>query len=195
MKSLKYFRKKHLNAISLYSKGELKMRVLLILGVLFCCLSCAKQEESNVLNEIQEDTVSQITKEDISKLNYREFILDAKAEKSLESWQKYYELDNIIINVNQANLSFFENNTEILIAFIDDLKGTTPEVIDTPLIMARLVVLETKIFKLEGVVNLSNPKKKELLSVIKECLSAFSNLNLQINKKFEKDSQNIQKPY
>jgi len=195
MKSLKYFRKKHLNAISLYSKGELKMRVLLILGVLFCCLSCAKQEESNVLNEIQEDTVSQITKEDISKLNFREFILDAKAEKSLESWQKYYELDNIINNVNQANLTFFKNNNEILIAFIDDLKATTPEVIDTPLIMARLVVLETKIFKLEGVVNLSNPKKKELLSVIKECLSAFSNLNLQINKKFEKDSQNIQKPY
>ena len=195
MKSLKYFRKKHLNAISLYSKGELKMRVLLILGVLFCCLSCAKQEESNVLNEIQEDTVSQITKEDISKLNFREFILDAKAEKSLESWQKYYELDNIINNVNQANLTFFKNNNEILIAFIDDLKGTTPEVIDTPLIMARLVVLETKIFKLEGVVNLSNPSKKEVLSVIKECLSAFSNLNLQINKKFEKDSQNIQKPY
>ena len=104
-------------------------------------------------------------------------------------------MDNIIINVNQANLSFFENNNEILIAFIDDLKGTTPEVIDTPLIMARLVVLETKIFKLEGVVNLSNPSKKEVLSVIKECLSAFSNLNLQINKKFEKDSQNIQKPY
>lgn len=195
MKSLKYFRKKHLNAISLYSKGELKMRVLLILGVLFCCISCAKQEEANVLNEIQEETVSQITKEDISKLNFREFILDAKAEKSLESWQKYYELDNIINNVNQANLAFFKNNNEILIAFIDDLKATTPEVIDTPLIMARLVVLETKIFKLEGVVNLSNPKKKELLSVIKECLSAFSNLNLQINKKFEKDSQNIQKPY
>jgi len=171
------------------------MRVLFILGVLFCCISCKKQEESKVRNKIQEETVSQITKEDISKLNYREFILDAKAEKSLESWQKYYELDNIIINVNQANLSFFENNNEILIAFIDDLKGTTPEVIDTPLIMARLVVLETKIFKLEGVVNLSNPSKKEVLSVIKECLSAFSNLNLQINKKFEKDSQNIQKPY
>ncbi|MDB9960995.1 hypothetical protein OAD62_02780 [Oceanihabitans sp.] len=171
------------------------MRVLLILGVLFCCISCAKQEESIALNDIQEETVSQITKEDISKLNFKEFILDAKAEKTLESWQKYYELDNMINNVNQANLAFFKNNNEILIAFIDDLKATTPEVINTPLIMARLVVLETKIFKLEGVVNLSNPEKKELLSVIKECLSAFSNLNLQINKKFEKDSQNIQKPY
>ena len=96
------------------------MRVLFILGVLFCCISCKKQEESKVRNKIQEETVSQITKEDISKLNYREFILDAKAEKSLESWQKYYELDNIINNVNQANLAFFKNNNEILIAFIDD---------------------------------------------------------------------------
>jgi len=104
-------------------------------------------------------------------------------------------LDNIINNLNQANLSFFKNNNEIIIAFIDDLKATIPEIIDSPLIIVRLIALETKMFKLEGVVNLSNPKKKELLSVIKECLSAFSNLNLQINKKFEKESQNIQKPY
>jgi len=148
-----------------------------------------------VQNEIKEVKVSQITKEDISKLNYKEFILDAKADKALESWQKYYELDNIINNLNQANLSFFKNNNEIIIAFIDDLKATIPEIIDSPLIIVRLIALETKMFKLEGVVNLSNPKKKELLSVIKECLSAFSNLNLQINKKFEKESQNIQKPY
>jgi hypothetical protein len=175
-------------------EGLLKMKVLLYLSVLFCFISCAKQEDSKVLIEVQEETISQITKEDISKLNYKEFILDAKAEKALESWQKYFELDNIINNVNQANLSFFKNNNEILIAFIDDFKTTIPEIINSPLIMARVIALETKIFKLEGVVNLSNPTKKELLSVIKECLSAFSNLNLQINKKFEKESQNIEKP-
>ena len=57
------------------------MRVLFILGVLFCCISCKKQEESKVRNKIQEETVSQITKEDISKLNFREFILDANTSK------------------------------------------------------------------------------------------------------------------
>jgi len=171
------------------------MRVLLYLGVLFCFVSCAKQEGSEVQSKSQEVNVSQITKEDISNLNYKEFILDSKAEKALESWQKYYELDNIINNVNQADLSFFKDNNEILVAFINDLKATIPEISDSPLIVARLIALETKMFKLEGVVNLSNPKKNEMLSVIKECLSAFSNLNLQINKKLEKESQNIQKPY
>lgn len=171
------------------------MKVLLYLSILICFISCAKQEGSKVQNESQEVSVSLITKEDISNLKYKEFVLDVKAEKALEAWQKYYELDDIINNINQANLSFFNDNNEILIAFIKDLKETIPETVDSPLIVARLVALETKMFKLEGVVNLSNPMRNELLSVIKECLSAFSNLNLQINKKFEKESQNIQKPY
>jgi hypothetical protein len=49
--------------------------------------------------------------------------------------------------------------------------------------------------KLEGVVNLSNPDKKEVLLIVRDFLAAFSNLNLQINKKFERESQNIEKPY
>ena len=92
-------------------------------------------------------------------------------------------------------MSFFKENNELLVAFVKDLKEGIPEEINTPLINARLVALETKMLKLEGVVNLSNPDKKEVLSVIKDFLTAFSNLNLQINKKIEKDSQNIQKPY
>ena len=171
------------------------MKVLLYITLIFCVFSCKEIDVKQELETDKEETSLKITKEDISKLKYAQFILDSKTKNSQEFWQKYSELDEIVSQVNKANLSFFKENNELLVAFIKDLKEGIPEEINTPLINARLVALETKMLKLEGVVNLSNPDKKEVLSVIKDFLTAFSNLNLQINKKIEKDSQNIQKPY
>ena len=77
---------------------------------------------------------------------------------------------------------------------MDDLKTTIPEAANTPAILARLKIVETSGYKLEDQLMLTQPKPKEVLAAIKEFLVSFSNLNLQINKKFEKESQNIQKP-
>ena len=61
-------------------------------------------------------------------------------------------------------------------------------------IMERLVVLETKLQKLHSTLKLSNNSKAETLKNIKELLVASSNLHLQMNKKFELDSQIIEDP-
>jgi len=57
-----------------------------------------------------------------------------------------------------------------------------------------LIALETKIYKLESAISLSNTTTKTLMSSIKEVLVSFSNLNLQMNKKIERESQKIKKP-
>lgn len=171
------------------------MKALLYITLLFFVFSCKDKDVSQALETAKDETSLKITKDDISKLKYTQFILDSKTKNSQEFWQKYAELDEIVSNVNQADLSFFKENNEVLVAFVKDLKKTIPEEVNTPLINARLVALETQMLKLEGVVNLSHPEKKELLLVVRDFLTAFSNLNLQINKKFEKESQNIQKPY
>ena len=171
------------------------MKALLYITFILFVFSCKKADATQELDTAKEKTSLKITKEDISKLKYAQFILDSKTKNSPEFWQKYAELDGIVSRVNLADLSFFKSNNEVLIAFIKDLKETIPEEVNTPLINARLVALETQMLKLEGVINLSHPEKKELLLVVRDFLTAFSNLNLQINKKFEKESQNIQKPY
>lgn len=171
------------------------MRVLLYIILVSCFFSCRKTQVTQELKTGKDGSSLKITKEDISKLNYAEFILDPRTKKSDEFWQSYSELAEVIAEVNQADLSFFKDNNEIIAALIKDLTATVPEEVNTPLIQARLVALETKMLKLESVVNLSNPEKKEVLFVIRDFLTAFSNLNLQINKKFEKESQNVQKPY
>ena len=135
-----------------------------------------------------------LTKEDIASLKYTEYVLGSKALKEPSSWQKYGELEGLVNDVKNANLSFFKDNKDVLKSFLEDLKSTTPDKINTPAIQARLKIIETMSYKLEDQLMLSQPKKDDVLSSVKSFLEAFSNLNFQINKKLERDSQNIQKP-
>jgi len=162
----------------------------LIIGCLFSC----KEDTGSVQQTDENNTASLITKKTIQKLNYLEFGLDAKVEKITKKWGKYTELEGVILNLKQADLSYFKDNHEIIEALITDLKQTVPKKLDSPSIVSRLIALETKIYKLESAINLSNTTTKTLMSSIKEVLVSFSNLNLQMNKKIERESQKIKKP-
>ena len=103
-------------------------------------------------------------------------------------------MDNHLSDLKQGDISFFKENPELLDALLKDFKETLPEEINSPAILARIKELETKIYKLQSITIISNGNKNDLYPVIKELLISFSNFNLQINKKFEKEAQNIQKP-
>ncbi|MEZ4792198.1 MAG: hypothetical protein R2783_01590 [Gelidibacter sp.] len=110
------------------------------------------------------------------------------------NWQRYQELMMQIDYLKQADFSFFGGKNELLVNFLRDLKSDIPEKVSTPAIKERLIALETKLLKLHSTLKLSNAKKKEVLNNIKEFLVATSNLHLQINKKFELESQVIEDP-
>tara|TARA_R100001377_G_scaffold29797_1_gene16226 strand:+ start:59 stop:571 length:513 start_codon:yes stop_codon:yes gene_type:complete len=167
----------------------------IFLILVLCLVSC--QETKTETDQVQTDNLLSelVTKEDIIALKFTDFIADANVEKIISGWAKYRELNTIILDVKSGNLSFFKSNEEIVAALNKDLKTTIPEAINSPLILSRVIAVETKIYKLEGVVNLTTPTKESLLESVKELLVAFSNLNLQMNKKVEKESQKIVKPY
>lgn len=169
------------------------MRFVLVLFLIFFT-SCQDNQETTSQEMSLNPTSEIITKEDIQSLSYIEYVADVKVERAISGWEKYNELLKVIVDIKDANLSFLRDNTEIVEALIKDLKSTIPEKVNSPHVEARIMALETKLFKLESTVNLSNAKKETLLSTIKEVLMAFSNLNLQMNKKLEKESQNIQRP-
>lgn len=162
--------------------------------LLLLLFSCNNKEEQNTELVNKEEQGGLITKDAVESLKYIDYILDAKAVQELSSWQKYNELEALVASVKEADLTFFKDNHEVLKTFMDDLKTTIPEAANTPAILARLKIVETSGYKLEDQLMLTQPKPKEVLAAIKEFLVSFSNLNLQINKKFEKESQNIQKP-
>ena len=113
----------------------------------------------------------------------------------MASWQPYITIADAVESLKQADFSFFTADIEVFNSAIKDLENTIPEPIKTQSIQARVLALKTQLLKLKGLVALQAISKKEKLLAVKEVFVAFSNLNLQINKKVEKDSQNIERPY
>ncbi|MBN4070211.1 hypothetical protein JYT76_00850 [Olleya sp. AH-315-F22] len=145
------------------------------------------------LKEISSEKLK-VTTNDISQLKYTDFVLSNLSEKSTEDWLKFQELQEGIILLKKGDLSFFKDDKAILKSLFTDLKNEIPKTLNTLPILVRLSVLETTIFKLEATSNINNVKKELLLNAIKEVLVAYSNVILQMNKKLEKDSQQIEKP-
>lgn len=158
-------------------------------------LSCDKTVESSEENS-QEATYekSKVSTKDIEQIKFTEFALSDLAIKNTVDWLKFQELQENIELIKKGNLSFFGDDKAIIEAFITDLKTEVPETIKIPSILVRLSVLETTIFKLESIANLSKIENELLLDAIKDVLVANSNVILQLNKKIEKDSQKIKKP-
>lgn len=169
------------------------MKILVSFCLFICLFSCGNSEENTISVE-QNSSLPRFSQEQTKKLNFTEYLLDSKVKIYTKDWLRYNELDGIMANLKQGNLSYFKENHEILETLIIDLKQSLPEELNTPSIMSRLIALETKLLKLESVVNLSNTAPETLISNVKEVLVSFSNLNLQMNKKIERDSQKIIKP-
>mgnify|MGYP005816383849 FL=1 len=163
---------------------------------IFLVSSC-NQEPKAVDTTIIETTKEEqkITKEDIEKIKYVEYLLSADSQNAVSTWQKYQDLSTNIDLLKNANFSFFKDEEAIFKTFINDFKAETPATIKSPAIDSRITVLETKLLKLHDSANLDNIDKKVVLKDIKDLFVAFTNLNLQINKKLEFESQVIEKPY
>jgi hypothetical protein len=158
--------------------------------------SCKETEEKTVTEKEEAPVTQKISKTDISKMDYTEYVLDSKTETAIESWLKYQEFDAIVTNVKQGDLSYFHDNDRenIIRNFFIALRKAIPDTVNSSANLARILVLETKTWKLESLSNLSTTTEDELNQTIKEFLVSFSNLNLQMNKKLEKDFQNIERP-
>lgn len=169
------------------------MRQLVLLSILIFigCQSEPKKEVS--IPETQTENRS-VSAADIAKLQYTEFVLGPDGAEAVLDWPKYQELLQHITLLKTADFSFFEVKNEDMATFISGLKDEQPESVKTPAIRSRLTVLETNLLRLRSLVNRRNLEKNELLEALEELFIADANLKLQINKKFEKQTQQIQLP-
>ena len=170
------------------------MKIRIILLLLICLIGCKKDidQQLEMPDSIQDSII--IEKSDLESLNYTEFILDRVSEQNISGWLKYQELEEIINEIKQADLSYFKSDKTIVETLITEFSTTIPESMDEADINARVLIVKNMYFKLLEISNLNTTTKIELRSAIKDLLIAFSNLNFQINKKFERDAQHIEKP-
>lgn len=162
--------------------------------ILLCFFSCKKEQENSELIVVKKNDSLLIKEKDIVKLQYTDYILDDRTGNVVERWLDYTKLQEVINNVKKGDLSFFKGDAQTVRDLLKNLKQTIPYEVNTPSILARIAALETKVYKLESISKLPNSSKSELLELTKELLTAFSNLNLQMNKKLEADNIIIEKP-
>ena len=164
------------------------------LALFFILVSCGQKKQNDINNQSGKSATTKLTKSDISKLKFLEYNIDTKTKKVIEKWDRFAELEIIVTDVKNGDLSFFKNNHDTIVSFLKELKLKIPDTINTRSVEARISALETKLYKLENIYSLSTTSKNELILSVKEFLESVSNLNLQMNKKLEKDSRNIDKP-
>ncbi|WP_141675525.1 hypothetical protein [Formosa haliotis] len=167
-----------------------RFSVILICLSLWACNSSDKKE----VEPIEEEVSPYVLKDDISKLKYVEYGLDEKAKVDTETWDKFAELSGVISQLKAGDVSYFQGDSKTILLLMKEVKESMPEKITSPSIAARFLTLETKMLKLQSLLSLRNIPEDDQLQAIKEILVAYSNLNLQINKKYEKDAQKINKP-
>ena len=170
------------------------MKKLLILIFLVMLAACKKEVKPETESALVSNDSTKVTKEDISKINYIEYGIDNKAKQTLDSWQAYNTISRAIETLKQGDFTFFKTDDEVFNTTLKDIETTTPETIDSEPIKARVLILRTKLLKFREVINLNTANKKDKLIAIKELFQSFSYVTLQINKKFEKEAQNIIKP-
>ncbi|MEL0455653.1 hypothetical protein WJN01_05405 [Flavobacteriaceae bacterium SZ-1-7] len=167
---------------------------LSLFSILVFITSCGKAQKAETVEEVEQNTSKEVTKQDIAKIKYTDYILDENVEKLLVNSGEYVQVRDIVENLKKGDLSFFETSKENAKELFKNLRQTMPTELNTESVLARVLVLETKFKKLESLSNLSTTSKEELIKTIKEFFVAFSNLNLQMNKKVEFDNRDIEKP-
>jgi hypothetical protein len=161
----------------------------------FTILSCKTDTQNLEIETTVEDKQSKIiTKKDIESLKYDDYGLSNDANKAVYNWQKYQEFNTQMEYIKNADLSFLKSDISLITTFINDFSAEIPKAISTNEINSRITALQTKLLKLNSLLLLDNISKTEQLEGLKEVFIAFSNLNLQINKKLEFEKNNISKP-
>ena len=172
----------------------MRIKTLVILSFLVLFSACKKSQEGSTEGQIEQNKSQEITEQDIAKLKYIEYALDSKTEDIIQDWVEYTQIEEVVGNIKKGDLTFFNDNKEAIKLLLKDLKLNVPEPLNSSSIVARVLVLETKILKLESLSNLSSTTKEELLETIKEFFVSFYTLSFQMNKKIEFDNRSIERP-
>ena len=168
-----------------------KVSLILILLILTSCTDKSQKEDQIEPSII--DSTKQVEL-DINKLNFNEFVLDIKADKEIDNWLKYNELRVKIKEFKQGDLSHFSSDFKTIETFMKEFTNTVPLNINNESIQARILVVETMYFRLNDIANMKNSSDEQIQNALENLLEGFSNLNYQINKKFERDFQRVSRP-
>ena len=173
------------------------MRIIFLffMGCFLLLSSCKDDKGLELVEETQEQIDARtISPKDIKAIRFIDYGLSQDSKKAVTDWQKYQELMVQTDLLKRGDFNFFNGERLLLNTFLLELRTEMPKSLQTNEITARIIALDTKAQKLNSLLTLNNIPKVQRIKAIQEFLVAFSNLNLQINKKFEFEKNNVVKP-
>ncbi|RZN84624.1 MAG: hypothetical protein EVB11_00815 [Winogradskyella sp.] len=172
---------------------RIKFQYIMALAAFFSCGDDNSKTTTLVLEEQKQETKT-ITARAIEDFKYNDYILSEDAQKEVAEWSRFQELSTQISFLKKADVTFFTEEKDTLKVFLDSLRISLPENINTNPINSRISVLETKLLKLNNDLTLDNYSVDNKLGSIKDLLIANSNLIFVINKKLEFDKNDVGRP-
>ena len=155
---------------------------------------CKEEFENEAIATQEEFKEIRILQKDVDALQYQEYVLDDAVLTEAADWKGFQELASSVEYLKKADLTFFKGDMKTVKEALKKCEFNVSKPFYTESIMARLVVVETKFLILQNSLTLDNITKEEQLQGIKEVFIAWNNLIYVINKKFEFESTNVERP-
>lgn len=162
--------------------------------LLFMACNSKKQEPKEPADAENAIREVEITQREIVALEYEDYALSDAAQKAVAEWSGFQEVAAPVDYLKTGDFTFFKNEIAEIKKVMEQCRFKVTEEFFTDQIMARLTLVETRFLKLQNDLTLDNIPKEEQLNSIKEVLTAWSNLIYVMNKKFEFEETDVERP-
>ena len=164
---------------------KLKFLFFSSICLLFVLLSCIDNQP--VASSLQIDQV-----DDTKLFGQADTMLPDFSECSenyISKWPVFEDLITEVLAINQASLKTIQQRSNLLVSRLDSLTKNIPDTLYTQPIYARVIITKTRAAIVKQLANKDRLDTLAIQKAIVEMNLATANLIIQINEKFEKDTQ------
>ena len=164
---------------------KLKFLFFSSICLLFVLLSCIDNQP--VASSLQIDQV-----DDTKLFGQADTMLPDFSESSenyISKWPVFEDLITEVLAINQASLTTIQQRSNLLVSRLDSLTKNIPDTLYTQPIYARVIITKTRAAIVKQLANKDRLDTLAMQKAIVEMNLATANLIIQINEKFEKDTQ------
>ena len=111
------------------------------------------------------------------------------SENYISQWPVFDDLITEVLAINQASLTTIQQRSNLLVSRMDSLTKNIPDTLNTRPIYSRVIITKTRAAIVKQVANKGRLDTLEMQKAIMQMNLATANLIIQINEKFEKDTQ------
>lgn len=119
--------------------------------------------------------------------------LTAAAQDEVSNWSVFDDFQKEISTINGRTVDELKSKTERLILHTDSLSKKTPEILTTQPILARLIVVNSRVHLLQQEVSKGKRDSAGIANQLHELNLAAANFMIQINEKLQKDAIDLQR--